>query len=126
MPEGSNARYGGKRLLEQLQPLGGELRAKERHSGNVAARLSEAGHEPISDRVAHDRHHDGDSGRRLLCSAGRGGIAGDDEVEIETNELLRQLCKSLDVSICIPVLDDDVLPLHIAPLAQSLQKGVRS
>src|SRR5215217_6179601 len=72
MPEGSNARYGGKRLFEQLQPLGGELRAKERHSGNVPAWLSEAGHEPISDRVTHDRHHDGDSGRRLLCSAAAG------------------------------------------------------
>ena len=124
MPEGSNARYGGKRLLEQLQPLGGKLRAKERHSGNVPTRPSEAGHEPISDWVAHDRHHDGDSGGRLLCSAGRGGIAGDNEVEIEIDELLRQLCESLDLSIRSPVFDDDVLPLHIAAFPQSLLKSV--
>jgi hypothetical protein len=121
MPEGSNARHGG---LQQLQPLGGKLGAKKRHSSNVPTRPSEASHEPISDWIAHDRHHDGDSGGRVLCSAGRGGVAGDNEVGIEIDELLRQLCESPDLSIRSPVFDDDVLPLHIAPLAQSPQKGV--
>ena len=89
MPEGSNARDSGKSPLEQLQPLSGKLRAKERHSGNVAARPREAGHEAVPDGVAHGRHHDRRSGGRFFCSAGRGSIAGDNKVEIEMNELRR-------------------------------------
>src|SRR5262245_60461996 len=124
MPEGSNARHGGKSLLEQLQPLGGKLRAEERHPGDVPTRPREAGREAVPDRVAHDRHHDGDSSGRLLCSEGRGGIAGENEIEIKTEQLRRQLWESLDPSIRSPVFDDDVLPLHIPALAQSLPKGV--
>src|SRR5262245_43998414 len=100
------------------------LRAEERHPGDVPTRPREAGREPVPDRVAHDRHHDGDSSGRLLCSEGRGGIAGENEIEIKTEQLRRQLWESLDPSIRSPVFDDDVLPLHIPALAQSLPKGV--
>src|SRR5262245_35807512 len=86
MPEGGNARDGGKGLFEQLQPLGGQLRTEECHPGYVPTRPREAGHQAVPDGVAHVRHHDRDSGGRFPYSAGRGGITSDNEVEIETGE----------------------------------------
>ena len=63
----------------------------------------------------------------VACLAARaaGGVAGDNQVGMEINKLRRQLCEPLDLSLRSPILDDDVLPLQIPPLAQSLPKGVR-
>src|SRR3954471_6311470 len=45
-------------LLEQREPLRYEFRTKETQPGDVPARSREAGDEPISHSIAHDRHND--------------------------------------------------------------------
>jgi hypothetical protein len=114
----------GRACFEQFQPLNGKLRTEEGHSGDVSTRSREADHQAIGNRVAHDRHNDRDSSGRCLCSAGSGGIAGNNEIEVETDELFRELRESLNRSIRGPVFDSDVLPLHITPLAQPSPKGI--
>src|SRR5262249_22257400 len=51
----------GKSLLEQVETLAGKLGAEERQPGDVPARPRKAGHEPISDGIAHGHHDDGGS-----------------------------------------------------------------
>ena len=65
----------GHELLEQLQPLAGHARCD---AGAVPvtfppgrARLATS---PSSDRIADDRHDDGDRRRRLLARPGRGAV----------------------------------------------------
>ena len=114
MPKRSNAGCVGQRLLEQTQTFGGKLRAEERQAGDVPAWPGERGDEPVFDGIAHDRHEDGDRGGRVQHSAGRRRIGGQDKVELERGELIRQTRKSLDLPVCGSVFDDDSLPLHIA------------
>src|SRR5256885_6765677 len=93
-------------------------------SGDVATRPRETGHEPVSDRIAHDRHDDGDRGGRLPYCTGRWRIQREDEVDLETGQLGRQTREPLDLPIGPSVLDEDVLTLHVAVFAQALPEGV--
>jgi hypothetical protein len=110
MPKRSDPGRAGKRLLEEAQTLGGKLRAEERQPGDVSAWPRETRHEAVCDGIAHDRHDDGDRGGRTLDSAGRRRIGGEDEVELETGQLIRQTLEMFDLPICRSVFDEDVLP----------------
>src|SRR5262245_38885927 len=73
IPEKGYARDGWNSLLENLQPLGTDVRAKDGVAGNISSRSGEAWHEPSAHRIA-DRDHDDrnrDSGLlgRKACGA---------------------------------------------------------
>jgi len=124
MPEGRDPRNLGEGLLEQLQALRDQLGAEVRQPGDVPTRPRETGHEPVSDRIANDRHDDGDRGGRLLYSTGRWRIRREDEVDLETGQFGRQTWEPLDLPIGRSVLNEDVLTLHIAAFAQALPESV--
>jgi hypothetical protein len=110
MPKRSDAGNIGQRLLEQTETLGDNLRAEKRQACDVPARPRERSHEPVFDRVAHDRHDDWDRAGCTLDRAGRRRVGGEDEVQIERGELIRQLREVLDPAICRAIFDDDALP----------------
>ncbi len=125
VPQRSDARRFGKSLLEQVKTLRSKLRAKESQPGDVPARPREAGHEAVSNRIAHGRYDNGDGGSCLLNGAGRWRIRGENEVDVQASQLNRQMRKALDLPIGRSVFDEDVLPLHIAVFAQSLLKRAK-
>src|SRR6185295_4640575 len=102
---------------EQLQVLGYQLRPQEGGPREIATGSGEAGHEAVSDRVAHGGRDDGDRLGRLPCGAGRRGSEGHDEIGLEADELGSQIRKTLDVSVGGPVLDQDVVTLDMTTLA---------
>ena len=116
MPEDSHARHLGERLLEQLQTLRDQFRAEEGRPCEVRTWPSEAGHEPVADRIPHGRRHDGDRGGRLLSRTGPWRSPCDDEVGLETGELSGQTGEALDLPVRLSVLNQDVLTLHVALL----------
>jgi hypothetical protein len=57
-------------------------------------------------------------GRILPC--------GDNAVDLETNQLRRELRKSIYIPFCRSVLNDDVFTVDVAKLAQPLPEGFES
>jgi len=124
MQEGSDARNLGERFLEQLQTLGNQLGAEEGQPRDIPTRPRDAGDQAVSDRIAHNRRHNGDTGGRLLCGTGHGRTHHDDEVDLETGQLCREPRKPLDLPVRSSAFNDDALPFQIAALAQSLTERV--
>jgi len=61
----------------------------------------------------------------MACLAARVGFPrGNDAVDLETNQLRREIRKSIYLPFCRPVLDSDVFLFHVTKLPQSLAKGV--
>src|SRR5512144_684366 len=102
---------------EQLQVLGYQLRTQEGGPREIPTGSGEAGHEAVSDRVAHGGRDDGDRLGRLPRGAGSRGGPGDDEIDLETHELGRQIRETLHVSVRRAVFDQDVATFDMAPLA---------
>ena len=57
-------------MREQLQLLPTEVPRQGRHARNVAARLPQAGHEPIPHGINVTRHDNGDCLRHIVREAG--------------------------------------------------------
>src|SRR5438876_10218871 len=87
MPDADEPGHFGEGFLEELEALGGQLRAEERQARDVPAGPREAGHESVAEGITHGRRDDRDGGGRLLCGAGRGGAPGNDEVDLETDQI---------------------------------------
>ena len=55
---------------------------------------------------------------RVACRTSR-----DDDVYLETHQLGRERGEAIEFSLCISILDDNVLPLHVPKLAQTLRNA---
>src|SRR5262249_61168438 len=69
IPEKGYAQDGWNGLLENLQPLGTDVRAKDGIAGDISSRAGEAWHEPGAHGIADRDHDDGNrgGGRLRLC-----------------------------------------------------------
>src|SRR4029077_9330885 len=68
-----------------------------------------------------------DNGNRVSSFLGSLRIrrAGrDNDVHVETNQLGRKIGQSIEFSLCISVLNDNVFPLHVTEVAQTLAEGL--
>ena len=59
---------------------------------------------------------------RLLRGASRGRAGGDHGIELHRRQLARKLRRPLDATVSVAALEDEVLALDIALLAQALQE----
>jgi hypothetical protein len=83
----------------------------------------QAVHEPISDGIAHHGHHDGNDGGRLLSGTRGRRIRGNDDVDPDLDEFLRQ-CRKL-LCTARTDLNDDACAVHITELAQPLPEDLK-
>ena len=111
--------------LRSLQPLAGELRHQDAQARDVPPRPRQAGDEPLPHRIRGARHHDRDRARGVLGSAGRGGASCHNHVHLEPDQLGRQVGEPLVLPLRIAVLNDEVLALDIAEVAQTLPEGLQ-
>src|SRR5215471_10286214 len=81
----SPARDKRDRLLQQLESLCRELGVEEGRSGDVAARLGKALHEPQRENVTGCGDHDGDGRRGLFRRDGSRGPVRHDDVDVQTD-----------------------------------------
>jgi hypothetical protein len=117
MQQGSDAGDLGERVLEQLQPLGDQLRAEERRPCDISSRPGKAGDEPISDRIAHGRRDDRDDG--VACRAARAaGVApATMRSTLRRASSVARRGRRSSFPVGRPVLNENVLILHIAAFA---------
>jgi hypothetical protein len=124
VPQNRDMGGAGKSLLEQRQVLGDQCRAKEGRACEIPAGTCEAGHEAVSDRIAHSHDDDRDRRSRGPRGAARRRSSGDDEIDPQAGEFCRETGETLDVPVCRAIFDQDVLAFGIAVFAQSLPDGV--
>ena len=91
----------------------------------VPARVCEALDEPLTYRVAGDRHDDGDRRGRLLERAQR-RPGGDNHIHLETDQLGGQTGEALRPALAPARFGHEMLSVHVAELAQSVQERVQT
>jgi len=124
IPEDGDPGHRGDHLLEELQPLAGRLGGLDVQPRDVSLRPREVGDLPDADGVGasgHDRDRPGrPAGRDCREIPHR-----TDDVDLETHEIRRQFGEKFRLSLRRSDLDDDVLPLDPAQLAEFLPEGNR-
>src|SRR5262245_21706138 len=124
IPEKGYARDGWNNLLENLQPLGTDVRANDGVAGDISSRSGEAWHEPGAYGIADRDHDDGDRGGGLVSREACGRAEGRNDVHRATNERRRGLGESLRHSIAIRIVEGDVLAFEVTEIAQPVTEGV--
>src|SRR5262249_33550744 len=98
-----------------------QLRTKESIPGEVPARRSKAGNEVVPYRIAHT-HCDNRNcaGRPLRCTS-CGCSRRNNDINLECNQLIRQIAEPLQLPLSITTLDNQVSSLDVAEIAQPVQ-----
>ena len=116
----------GNASLSNSSRFAASLGNEERVAGDVAARPREARNEAkphgIADIGYDDRY-------RIRCGCLlRGEGARDrvrhDDIDLEPNELGRECGKTIVLTFCKAILDDDVLAIDVTQVAKSRSKGI--
>src|SRR6266404_2248532 len=126
MPEYSDAGNLRKYFPEKSQTFGNQFRAGEGRPRDVSSWPRQAGHESVSDRIAHSTYDDRRRGEHLLCSKAGGRSPREDEVELETRQFGSQSQEPFNLPICCPVLDEDILTLNIAKFVKCFTEGLQA
>src|SRR4030095_15291381 len=117
----------GQRLLEEFQPLAGEPVTKVAQARDVPPRVRQAGDESFRYRIiGGGRHHDWDRVGGLLGRADGGAAPGHNQVHLELDQLGRQVAETFLTSLGIAVLNDKVLALDVAEIAQPLPESLQT
>ena len=93
LPIGQHRHPGDSRqhLFKQLQPLAAQLRGKRADAGNITAGVGQAGDQSVADGIGWICHDDRDRFGGVLSRLRRRRTAGgDDDVDIELQQLRRQ------------------------------------
>src|SRR4029453_7917658 len=122
IPEYGNTGELGNNLLEQLQPLSSQLRDDACQPCDVATGPRQALDEPSSNGVSRRRHNDRDGRGSLLGSQGIRIKGCDDNVWLETDEIGGEIREALDSTLCITVLNPDVLALNPSEVGETLSE----
>ena len=111
----------GKHLPQQLQPLCGQVRRLRVQPGDVPPWSGQARHESARNRVISRRHDDGNAGGGFLRRADSVISAGGEEhVDLEADQLGREVVLAIELSLGPPVLNGDVLPFTITEPPRAL------
>ena len=115
-----NAGSLGYRLCEQLHPFLDQILGDAGEPRDIPARPSETGDEAVPNRIGEVRRDDGDGSGCLLEGADRRVAICEDHVNPESNQLVYELREPIVSPLGIPALEEEVLSLDIADVAQSL------
>ncbi len=117
-PEDGDAGGRGDHLLEPLHALHVGVIARVAQTGNVPARPRETGDQAAPDRVRDRGGKDGDGAGGLLGGAARRGAYRQDEIELQVDQLGRELRQPIVDGIREAVFNADVPSILVAVLAQ--------
>ena len=121
IPEDCQWRRTWSELLEQLEPLPGRLRQLKAQPREVPAWACEALDKSLADGVRGANHHNGDRRGRLL-ERREHGSGTDDDIYLETDKLGCEVVEALDLALAPTGFGHEVLPIHVAELAQSIEE----
>ena len=114
----------GSASFEERETLREQFGPKERKASDVPSRLREAGDETVTDRIPHYWHHNWNGARGLLRCARGERIRRNDQIRVQTYQLLRESGKAFDLALGMPEFDNCVGSLHIAKFCKALLEGV--
>src|SRR5436190_4142285 len=123
IPEKGNTRDAGYDFLGQLERFRCEFEGWiQRGSRDVPSRSRQAGNEPAKHGVRHPYHHDRSCRCHLPGGQARRRALGNQNVNLETNQLEREIGKALDLAWCIAALQNKVPALDITDFTQTSSK----
>lgn len=127
IPEDGDPRCRRDDLLEEFKPLADQIPVRVRQSRNNPSRLRQAGDHTGSDWIRMHRHDDWNRLahflRSLFRNSGNNATVCDNDIDLEADDLRRQLGEPFAPSSRKSFLDDDVLPRHISQLSQPLPES---
>ena len=86
-------------LAQDFEAFGGEIGSQVRQAGDVAARPRQRSNQPAADWVSRGREDNRDHRCRRLCRDRCLGSAGENDIDLEPDELGRDLGKALGASL---------------------------
>jgi hypothetical protein len=107
------------RRLQQLQIFPAEIDSYVRKSGDVASRPREAGDKSDSDRIRGRDHDDRYRRRRLLRGLYGLCCRGHDDINLQPDQLARQIRQAIEFLLRPAGLDDDGLTFYVTKITQS-------
>ncbi len=118
-----DAGHPGGNLLEEFQAFAYEVGTDQGQPRDVPAGSRQAGDEARPHRIPGFRHDDGNGRGRLHGRPGRwhAGCRHDD-VNRDPDQLNRERGQLVELALRITACQDEVLPLHIAQLAEPLEE----
>src|SRR5438128_332907 len=120
IPQDRDARDRRDRLFEELDVFCAHLDQHASRARQVAARTSEARHEPAGHRVADGYEDDWNRPGRVLGRDSRRRRERHNEIDLKPDEFGRQLRQLPESAFRPSVLESDVPTLDMAELAQAL------
>ena len=123
IPEDGPCRSAWHRLLPQFPLRRDRVRGHQTDAREVAARLRPARASPRLPRIASMGHPARDRGGGLLSGTARGCARCEDDVDLERDEVDRELMEPSLVPLGPSLLAAQMLTLHIAQLTQTLGEG---
>ncbi len=118
IPEHSHAGELGHHFPEQLQPFSSQLRGYCGQPRDVAAGPRQAHNKPSCNGVTWRCHNDRDRPGSFLSNQSIRINGSDEEVNLETDEISREVRKAIAPTLRIAVLDADVLALDPSEVAE--------
>jgi hypothetical protein len=113
-----------KDVLKQFESFRVEFREKIGRSSEVRFGPRETGNDARRKGVTNDRHDDGNRRGRLLGRMGAGRPMDDEDIDIATNKPRQQRGETFVFSLRPFELNDNVLALDIAEVAQARPEGL--
>jgi hypothetical protein len=77
---------------------------------------------PDPHRIGDKRHHEGNRGGCLLDGQIRRRSFGRDDIHLEADQLGRETKQPFGLTLCVAVLDDDVLTFRVSKVSKTLPK----
>lgn len=122
IPQDPDARHRRRDLLEELEPLRGQVGGDQRDTGDVSARAGETrDHLRLYWIVAH-RHHDGNRARRRARERCDIATESEDQVWPALHELGSQPGKPLGFGLRVAVLVSEVASLDVPEITHAVAK----
>jgi hypothetical protein len=106
----------GNYLAQQFKSFAGGVGLLDRQARDVTAGLRQARNQTGTNRIHCNREHDGDGGDYLLYFRD-GGTIRDDHIDLEADELDRNVGDALRASLSPAILDRDSVALDPTELA---------
>src|SRR3974390_586424 len=110
--------------MKELEHLGRHVLELTGGASNLATGVPIAGNETLANWIRHAGHYNWRFGISRRHRARRWRARGHDDVELHSGEILGHLRNAVAVAVSVAPLDNNILALNVALLAQALDQGL--